>query len=135
MVSTVKSVAKPSSGRRTVTKPSVSVERRENFEASGLFLKAYRTGIGAIESTVVGVAEIPLRVFSGLGLPDEATQTARDGQRKMFKGVNSTLDSVATQFVGVADKGAAQVVEVAGKGVSLFTGAVGGATKSITERF
>jgi hypothetical protein len=61
---------------------------------------AIHSGMGAIETTVLAAAEIPLSVLKSLGVSDEAMEAAREGHRQLVRGIHSALDSVA---MGVTD--------------------------------
>ena len=61
---------------------------------------AIHSGMGAIETTVLAAAEIPLSVLKSLGVSDEAMQAAREGHQQLVRGIHSALDSVA---MGVTD--------------------------------
>lgn len=61
---------------------------------------AIHSGMGAIETTVLAAAEIPLSVLKSLGVSDEAMEAAREGHRQLVRGIHSALDTVA---MGVTD--------------------------------
>jgi hypothetical protein len=96
-----------------------TVGTQSKGEVGGPFLTAFRNGMGAIEKTVVTTAEIPLTVFSGLGVPDDTTQSVREGHREMVHGIHTTINSVATGIAGAV-----------GKSASLVSSAVGTVTKN-----
>lgn len=69
---------------------------------------------GALEAGTMSVAELPLSVLSGLGVPASATDAARNGTRSMLHGVNGTIDTLASQSFKMAGKGASLVGGVVG---------------------
>jgi hypothetical protein len=61
---------------------------------------AISSGMGAIETTVLAAAEIPLSVLKSLGVSDEAMEGAREGHRQLVHGIRMALGTVA---IGVTD--------------------------------
>lgn len=82
--------------------------------SDGAVLGSFRAGMGFIEYTSLAAAEVPLKVLSTLGMPDAATNVARDSHTQMVHGIHGTLDFVASQ-----------TATLTGKGMSLLSGAVG----------
>ena len=82
--------------------------------SDGALLGSFRTGMGLLEYTSLAAAEVPLKMLSNLGMPDAATNVARDGHTKMVHGIHGTLDFVASQ-----------TATFTGKGMHLLSDAVG----------
>ena len=87
------------------------------------FILAFRSGMDAIENSVVSAAEIPLSILSGLGVSDETTQAARKGNRQLAHGITGTIDTIATQ-----------IAEVVSAQASIASDAVGQATRKTTRK-
>jgi hypothetical protein len=78
------------------------------------FLTVFRSGMGVIESTVVGLAEFPLGVAGSLGISDETTGRIRKGHTDLVHGINGSVDSLATGITDVAGKQLQVVSDVLG---------------------
>jgi hypothetical protein len=103
----------------TTTKKTTTAPVEETVGKGGNFvLRTLRGGMGALETGTMSVAELPLTVLSGLGVPKGATDAARKGSRSMLHGVNGTIDTLATQTFKIAGKGASLVTGAAGVGRS-----------------
>jgi hypothetical protein len=61
---------------------------------------AIHSGIGAIETTALAAAEIPLSILKSLGVSEEAMASAREGHRQLVHGIRTAIGSVAD---GVTD--------------------------------
>jgi hypothetical protein len=79
------------------------------------FLIAVRSGLDAIENTVVSAAEIPLSVLSGFGMSAETAGNARKANRDLAKGIHGTIDSIVTQIADAVAQETALVVDVVGQ--------------------
>jgi len=101
----------------TTTKKNVGSQHttKQENENSNFMLRGVRSGLGALESTTLTLAEVPLTVLTGLGVSSDTTDKAREGGRRVLHGVSGSIDTIATQTTGLA-----------GKGVSLVTSVVGG---------
>lgn len=97
----------------TTVKQNVKNATPAKDDGGNAVLSVLRSGIGALEHGTMSAAEWPLSVMSGLGVPESATDKAREGSRQVLHGVNGTIDTLATQ-----------TFKIAGKGASLVTGAV-----------
>ena len=87
-----RTVAKKAPARKAApAKKTVASEER-------FFLIAVRSGLDAIESTVVSAAEIPLSVLSGFGMSAETAGSARKANRDLAKGIHGTIDTIVTQI-------------------------------------
>ncbi|MFN8169590.1 MAG: hypothetical protein U0S36_12480 [Candidatus Nanopelagicales bacterium] len=69
-------------------------------ETSEPIKDAIHSGIGAIETTALAAAEIPLSILKSLGVSDEAMESAREGHRQLVHGIRAAVASVAD---GVTD--------------------------------
>jgi hypothetical protein len=78
------------------------------------FLTAFRSGMGVVESTVVGLAEFPLGVARSLGVPEATTDKIRQGHTGLIHGFGESIDSLATGLTDVAGKQAGVFTEVLG---------------------
>lgn len=101
---------------RTSTVPPVDSAVEVTDDGSNFVLSTLRSGFGAMEFGTLAVAELPLSVLRKVGVPQSATDAAREGSRSMLHGVNQTLDSLATQ-----------TFKFAGQGAAFVSGAVGSA--------
>jgi hypothetical protein len=91
---------------------------------------AIESGMGAIETTALAAAEIPLSVLKSLGVSEEAMVAAREGHAQMVRGIHSALSTIATgitdtstgiasgvtQSFAAAATATAEVAEKAGQG-------------------
>ena len=79
------------------------------------FVLAFRTGMDAIENTVVSAAEIPLSVLSGLGVSEETTDAARKANIELADGIRGTVDTVVTQITDAVARDAALAADIVGE--------------------
>ncbi len=84
--------------------------------------------MGAIETTVLAAAEIPLSVLKSLGVSDEAMEAAREGHAQLVRGIHSALDTVA---MGVTDT-TAGIASGITNGVSSAAAAAGDVGEKMT---
>ena len=99
--------AKTTAAKKAPAKAAASEER--------FFLIAVRSGLDAIESTVVSAAEIPLSVLSGFGMSAETAGSARKANRDLAKGIHGTIDSIVTQIADAVAQETALVADVVGQ--------------------
>lgn len=90
---------------------------------------AVQTGIGAIETTALAAAEIPLSILKSLGVSDEAMETAREGHRQLVHGIRSALGTVAD---GVTDT-TAEIASGITKGFTTAATTAGEAASRLTS--
>jgi hypothetical protein len=83
-------------------------------DVDNVFMSTMRSGMGALEFATLSAAELPLSVLHKVGVPESATDTAREGGRSMLHGVSGTIDTLASQ-----------TFKVAGRSASLMSGVVG----------
>jgi|APLak6261663543_1056040.scaffolds.fasta_scaffold136377_1 hypothetical protein len=83
-----------------MSKVSSTASDAAQHDATEPIKSAIHSGMGAIETTVLAAAEIPLSVLKSLGVSDEAMEAAREGHRQLVRGIHSALDTVA---MGVTD--------------------------------
>ena len=101
-----RTVAKKAPARKAApAKKTVASEER-------FFLIAVRSGLDAIESTVVSAAEIPLSVLSGFGMSAETAGSARKANRDLAKGIHGTIDTIVTQIADAVAQETALVADV-----------------------
>ena len=77
---------------------------KEQPESDRYFVLAFRSGMDAIESTVVSAAEIPLSVLTGIGVSAEATDAAREASKQLAHGIHGTVDAIVTQIADAVSK-------------------------------
>lgn len=102
-----KAPAKRAPAKKAPAKAAASEER--------FFLIAVRSGLDAIESTVVSAAEIPLSVLSGFGMSAETAGSARKANRDLAKGIHGTIDTIVTQIADAVAQETALVADVVGQ--------------------
>jgi hypothetical protein len=102
-----RTVAKKAPAKKAPAKAAASEER--------FFLIAVRSGLDAIENTVVSAAEIPLGVLTGFGMSAETAGSARKANRDLAKGIHGTLDTIVTQIADAVAQETALVADVVGK--------------------
>jgi hypothetical protein len=90
--------------------PAKAAASEERF-----FLIAVRSGLDAIENTVVSAAEIPLGVLTGFGMSAETAGSARKANRDLAKGIHGTIDTIVTQIADAVAQETALVADVVGK--------------------
>jgi Na+/H+-translocating membrane pyrophosphatase len=78
------------------------------------FLTAFRSGMGVVESTVVGLAEFPLGVARSFGVPEATTDKIRQGHTSLIHGFGESLDTLATGLTDVAGKQAGVFTDLLG---------------------
>ena len=77
------------------TKKSTS---KDQAEGDRYFVLAFRSGMDAIENTVVSAAEIPLSVLAGIGVSADTTEAAREANKQLAHGIHGTVDAIVTQI-------------------------------------
>jgi hypothetical protein len=77
---------------------------KSQAEGDRYFVLAFRTGMDAIENTVVSAAEIPLSVLSGMGVSPDTTDAAREANKQLAHGIHGTVDAIVTQIADAVTK-------------------------------
>ena len=77
---------------------------KEQPESERYFVLAFRSGMDAIENTVVSAAEIPLSLLNGMGVSTEATDAARETSKQLAHGIHGTVDAIVTQIADAVSK-------------------------------
>jgi hypothetical protein len=90
---------------------------------------AIHSGIGAIESTALAAAEIPLGILKSLGVSEEAMGPAREGYHQLVHGIRSAIGTVAD---GVTDTTAGIATGIT-KGISTAASTAGDAASRMTS--
>ena len=122
--------AKRTAAKKAPAKKAAPAKQAPAKAAAGeerFFLIAVRSGLDAIESTVVSAAEIPLSVLSGFGMSAETAGSARKANRDLAKGIHGTIDTIVTQIADAVAQETALVADVVGKATKQ-------ATKQATKR-
>jgi hypothetical protein len=89
---------------------------------------AIHSGIGAIETTALAAAEIPLGILKSLGVSEEAMEAAREGHRQLVHGIRSAIGTVAD---GVTDTTAGIATGIT-KGVTTAASTAGDVASRVT---
>jgi len=115
---------KAAPAKRTAAKKAAPAKKAPAKAAAGeerFFLIAVRSGLDAIESTVVSAAEIPLGVLSGFGMSAETAGSARKANRDLAKGIHGTIDTIVTQIADAVAQETALVADVVSKATKQAT--------------